>query len=173
MWHSLQQHLSIERLIWLFPVAFILHDLEEVFTMVSWMEQHQELMAHLPISPLVTTTAQVAGAVAFEWLLTIVAAYSGVKAMRRGRTHWFFMGLTAALFLNVFTHLGQVILAGGYIPGIWTAVIVILPYMLYLHRRLHTAGLLDRTGMVRALASGVPIGIATVLMAHQAGRLLF
>lgn len=173
MGHSLRHYLSIERLIWLFPVAFILHDLEEVLTMVRWMEQHPEFMARLPISPLVTTTAQVAGAVAFEWVLTFVAAYGGVKALRHGRMHWFFMGLTAALFLNVFTHLAQGVLAGGYIPGIWTAVIVVLPYMLYLFGRLQSAGLTDRSGLARALAAGVPTGLAVVLAAHQVGRLLF
>lgn len=173
MRHTLQRYLSIRQLIWLFPVVFILHDLEEVFTMVPWMRLHPELMARLPFAPLVTTTAQVAGAVAFEWLLTFVAAYCGVRALRHGRTHWFFTGLTAALFLNIFTHLGQGILAGGYIPGIWTAPTLLLPYMLYLYGRLYIAGLIDRGGLVLAAATGVPVGLAVVLTAHQVGRLLF
>lgn len=167
------QRISIKRLIWLFPVVFILHDMEEVFTMVPWMEQHSEFMERLPFAPVITTTAQVAGAVAFEWLLTFVAAYCGVRALRRGTTHWFFMGLTAALLLNVFTHLGQGILAGGYIPGLWTAPAILLPYMLWLYGRLRLAGLIDRGGLVRALLAGVPVGLAVVLAAHQVGRLLF
>lgn len=170
---ALQQHRSVKRLIGLFPVVFILHDLEEVFTMVPWMEKHPELMARLPFTPVITSTAEVAGAVLFEWLLTFVAAYWGIVEVRRGRMHWFFMGPAAALFLNVFTHLGQGILAGGYVPGIWTAPTLLLPYMLYLFRRLHTDGLIDRAGLIRALATGIPVGAAVVLVAHQVGHLLF
>ncbi|MDF2628920.1 MAG: hypothetical protein K0R39_2751 [Symbiobacteriaceae bacterium] len=173
MRYALQQRLTVDRLIWLFPVVFILHDLEEVFTMVPWMEQHPELMARLPFAPAVTTTAQVAGAVAFEWVLTFVAAYCGVRELRRARTHWFFMGLTAALFLNVFTHVGQGVLARGYIPGLWTAPTLLLPYMLYLYGRLRTAGLTDLGGLLRALVMGAPVGLAVVLVAHQVGGLLF
>lgn len=170
---SALQRLAVRHLIWLFPLVFILHDMEEVFTMVPWMEQHPELMARLPLTPAVTTTAQVAGAVAFEWLLTFVAAYCGIRELRRGTTHWFFMGLAAALFVNVFTHLGQGVLAGGYVPGLWTAPTLLLPYMLYLYTRLHRAGLIDRGGLLRALATAVPVGLAVVLVAHQVGRLLF
>lgn len=173
MWRIRPERLSIEELIWLFPVVFILHDLEEVFTMIPWMEQHPELMARLPFAPAVTTTAQVAGAVAFEFVLTLIAAYCGAQAYRRGRTHWFFMGLASALFLNVFTHLGQALLAGGYVPGVWTAPTLLLPYLLYLQRRLRAAELADRSELLQALVTGVPIGLAVVLAAHQIGRLFF
>lgn len=173
MRYTLQQRLTVRQLIWLFPVFFILHDMEEVFTMVPWMEQHPALMARLPFAPAVTTTAQVAGAVAFEWLLTFAAAWCATRELRHGRTHWFFMGLTAALFLNVFTHLGQFILAGGYVPGVWTAPTLLLPYLLHLYGRLRTAGLIDGGGLVRALLTGVPVGLSVVLTAHQVGRLFF
>jgi len=163
---------SLQRLIWLFPLAFIIHDLEEVITMIPWMQQHADLVALMPIQPAVSTTAEVAVAVGYEWILTFVAAYFGARELKRGRLHWFFAGLTAALFLNVFTHLGQAVFVGGYIPGVVTVPIVLLPYMLLLGRRLFAEGFLDRRGLVRALVTGVPVGLAVVLTAHQIGRIL-
>ncbi len=170
---ALQTRANLIRLIGLFPLIFIIHDLEEVFTMAPWMRQHPDLMARLPLTPAVTSTAQVAGAVAFEWVLTFAASCLGARELRRGRSHWFFISLTAALLLNVVTHVGQALLVGGYTPGILTAPTVVLPYMAVLYWRLYQAQIIDLRGFLRALAAGVPVGLAVVLCAHQIGSLLF
>ncbi len=141
--------------------------------MAGWMQENADLMARLPFTPLVSSTAEVATAVAFELVLTVVASYYGARTVRAGRTHWFFMGLAGALFLNVFTHLAQWLYVGAYVPGIWAAPSILLPYMIWLAHRLRRAGLVDSRQALRSLGIAAPVGVVTVFTAQFLGQFLF
>lgn len=170
----LDERIPLKRLLWLLPLAFILHDLEEVFTMAPWLAANRGLLPSLVAGRMPALTSfQVAGAVAFEFLLCVLAAYTGVRALREGRAGRLYVIITAVLFGNVFTHLGQAVIFGGYTPGVWTAPTIALPYTAYALYRLFRAGLLNWRLLGRQTLIGAAIAVPGVLTALQIGRWLF
>lgn len=170
----LDQRLSLKTVLWLLPLAFILHDLEEVFTMAPWIATHGDALPSLFAGRMhALTSTQVAGAVGVEFLLTVLASFLGVRALQQGRPGRLYVTVVAVLFGNVFTHLGQALFFGGYTPGVWTAPTIALPYTTYALYRLFRADLLTWRVLGREALIGAAIAVPGVLTALQIGRWLF
>jgi hypothetical protein len=121
-------------LIWLGPFAFLLHDLEEIATVESWLRQHG---AELPrfVQPFAgVTTDQFAAVVAVLFIGYILAAWHGVHALRHARLPLPFLFVTGVFVANGLTHLAQALYFRGYVPGVITALLVNLPYGIALMR---------------------------------------
>lgn len=178
----LEERISLRTVIWLFPLAFILHDAEEIFTIPSWMEQNRAALLAIAgegsfvstaVNSVSLTTAQMTGAVLFELLLCMLASWAGVRALRAGKLSLFFTVPLTVLFANVFTHAGQTVIFGAYTPGVITAVIFALPYCLYAYHRLFRAELMTWRLAGASLALGAAVALPVVLTAHSVGRFLF
>ena len=127
--------LSVLYLVLSLPVAFILHDAEEVAVQHRWMLAHRESLASRfpklrpmiePLSLLGTTAFAIA---ATEELVLLVVATCYVLVDGIFSTQ-IWSALFLAFSLHLFIHFGQAILFRGYVPGIVTSLLL-LPYSAY------------------------------------------
>ncbi|CAM4295736.1 MAG: HXXEE domain-containing protein [Paenibacillus macerans] len=165
--------ISLQTLVWLFIVAFVIHDLEEIIWVEPWMKKNARRVA--PALPLRMrpafekmsrlTSSQFAVAVLMEFIIFIPFTYI---AAEKGR-FFMFLAFNTLFFLHVFTHLGQSLYLRKYTPGVVTAVLVVLPYTVYLFSRL----LGEKWVTWGEILFSVPVGFILapcVLLGHELGR---
>ena len=172
---------SLRAAVWLLPLAFVIHDGEEVLTMPGWIAAHRPLLERIAhtgaaarrvVDNLPTTTAQVAVAVAVELAVLLLATVLVAREPRPGFAVHFYAAALGVFTAHSLTHVGQTLLLGAYTPGVVTAALVVPPAGVYLYRRLFEAGLLSRQGAVLAALAGAA-GIGPLLLtAHRLGRML-
>jgi len=122
--------LSFDRLLWLVPIFFMLHNIEEAPFMESWSKR-----LPLKIHPTVSTR-QFVIAVTFLTLAVFLVTYFGVKYLANPTGYLIVLGIQIILFFNAFIpHIASTILFRLYSPGVITAVLITLPFSLYLFRR--------------------------------------
>lgn len=173
MLQALDRNIGTDSLMWLFLAFFILHDFEEILAIEPWMKRHaQEIAGRVP-KPLRPVFARMSGlksyqfavAVLFEFLVFIPVTYAAVE---KG---WMaaFLGINILLFLHVFTHLGQSLLLRRYTIGVITAVLLALPYSLYLFYRLTSEHLVTWHQLYASLPYAL-IPLPLVLLGQLAGK---
>jgi hypothetical protein len=159
----LDTHISLVTLLWLFPITFIIHDFEEIIFVESWFKKnYTKLQPKVPhhmkemfekLSK--TTAARFSIPVFIQFIFYIVATYLAVEKDFLGP----FIGFNVLLFLHVFMHIGQSLFFGTYALGVGTAVLVTLPYSIYLFYRL-----LEEHFQFSDLIINLPYGIITVFI---------
>jgi hypothetical protein len=163
---------EIRALIWLGPVAFLVHDLEEVLTMERWTREHISSLPSVVQPFLPVTTAQVAVAVALLLTLFVCAAYAASRTGRRGGALTFFVFLVVTLGLNGLGHIVQAVVFQGYVPGLVTAVLVSLPYAAFLIWRMHRRGLFTARKLAILAAAGAVAHVPAVALVLSVGKML-
>lgn len=166
--------------IWLFPLAFVVHDGEEVMTMAQSILEHRAHLDRLAelgpvpaavIANLPTSNAQVAVAVAFELILVLMSTAAVAWTWRRGPALYVFSSLLGAFALHSLGHYAQAIYVRAYTTGLITALIIpAATYPIYQHL-LQTRLLTPRTAAATA-ALGIVL-LPIVIIAHSVGRLAF
>lgn len=173
MLEALNGSVSIQGLIWLFPVIFMLHDFEEIIFVEGWFRKNYPILTErIPASfrPLLAkfssmTGTQFAVAVLTEFIVFIPVTFAAAE-------HGFlymFLAFNSILFLHVFTHAGQALFLRMYTPGVVTAVLITLPYAAYLFYRLLREGLISWNLLLSSIPAGL-IVIPIVLLGHELGR---
>jgi hypothetical protein len=152
------------------PAVFVVHDGEELLTIVPWLRAHRAALPAI-IQPLAdVTTSQLASAMLVLFTGLVVAAAHGARRARRGARSMLFLLLAGALVGNGLTHLGQALLFRGYTPGLITALLVVLPYGYGLGRELRSHRMLSTRGWAGFVALGIalqiPIIVGTLLLAR-------
>jgi hypothetical protein len=168
---------SVRGVIGLFPIAWALHDLEELLTMGPWSRQAPErIRDRFPWIPRAvaeasrTTTREAATAIGMVGTVVIGAS---VQALRSGSPEsGLFLPALSAYTAHGFTHLGMSAAFRRYTPGVITGAVVVLPYSFWAWTRLHQAGLADRRRAVRATALGAALAVPVTIGAHGLARLL-
>jgi uncharacterized protein with HXXEE motif len=172
---------SLRSAVWLLPLAFVIHDGEEVLTMPRWIAGHRALLetiahtrplARRIVANLPTTTAQVALAVAVELAVFLAATGLVARDPRPGFALFFYAAVLGAFTAHALTHLGQTLLLRAYTPGVVTAVLVVPPAGACIYKRLFEAGLLSRRSALVSAAAGVVGMVPVLLTAHFVGRVL-
>jgi hypothetical protein len=138
MLNRLNEVITMKLLIWLFPLVFIIHDGEELILLESWMRAHQELLAQRFgefTRSLMWTTPRFAVAMSILLAIILWSCRKAARGLTDGRGTGPYLTFVAILFINVFTHAGQTIILGTYSPGVGTAILVGLPYALYVFYR--------------------------------------
>lgn len=122
--------ISFEHLLWLVPVFFALHNLEEAPFMEGWSKR-------LPLKlPIHYTTRQFVIAVTILTLGGFLVTYWGVEILHNTTGYWIVMGIQAILFFNAFIpHIGSTIRFRLYSPGVITATLITIPFSIYLFQR--------------------------------------
>ena len=127
---SFLDSLSFERLLWLVPIFFTLHNLEEAPFMESWSKR-----LPLKIHPTVSTR-QFAIAVTFLTLAGFLVTYFGVEYLANQTGYLMVLGIQAILLFNAFIpHIATTIRFRMYSPGVITAILITIPFSYYLFRR--------------------------------------
>lgn len=170
----LDSAISIQSLIWLFLVAFMLHDFEEIIRMEAWYEKHfEEIQKRVPKpfqkiiqSAAQITTAQFSIAVCIEFIVFVPITFLAAEK----NIYLLFLGFNMVLLLHVFMHLGQALFLRMAVPGVITAVSITLPYSVYLFYRLLAENLVEWTDIFISLPFGLLL-VPIVILGHKAGEL--
>jgi hypothetical protein len=151
------------------PVAFLVHDGEEIATIQPWLDEHRVLLPTVvqPLSHFRTTFFAIGVAVLFAGFL--VAAAHGDRLARAGRPSLILLVVTGAFVANGVTHLAQAAYVRGYVPGLVTALLVSLPYGVGFARAYLSAGLASPRALTAAYAAGLvlqlPLALAALALA--------
>ncbi|MBV6449509.1 MAG: hypothetical protein MHPDNHAH_00219 [Anaerolineales bacterium] len=122
--------LSFDQLLWLVPIFFTLHNLEEAPFMEAWTKR-----LPLKIFPVVSTR-QFVIAVTFLTLGAFLVTFWSVNFLQGPSGYLIVLGIQAALFFNAFIpHLAATIRFHMYSPGAVTATLITIPFSLYLFQR--------------------------------------
>ena len=115
---------------WLVPVFFMLHNMEEAPFMERWSKR-----LPLKIHPAVTTR-QFMAAVTFLTIGSFLLTYASLEWLAPPTGYLLILGMQAILFVNVFIpHLVTTICFRLYSPGVVTAVLITIPFSIYLFQR--------------------------------------
>ncbi|MGG6311338.1 HXXEE domain-containing protein [Paenibacillus macerans] len=167
------ENLSIQSLVWLFIVAFVIHDMEEIIWVGPWAKQNRhKVAASVPAGlkrsltkMLDITSSQFAVAVLLEFVVFIPFT---LMAAEQGK-FFVFLSFNTLFFLHVFTHVGQSLYLKMYTPGVVTAVLVVLPYTLLLYVRLLSEGLITWGEILLSVPVGLLV-VPLVLIGHELGK---
>jgi hypothetical protein len=111
-------------ILWLFPIATLLHNLEEAIWLPAWSQHGSHL--HPPVEPFQFRFAVMTLSL-LAFVLTYLASRGGQRSLE------LYAAYSAAMLANiVFPHILQSVLERAYTPGIATALAVNLPVNGYL-----------------------------------------
>lgn len=124
--------LSVLYLVIPFPLAFILHDAEELFVQHRWMLAHRDVLCErFPamrkmVESLCTLNTRAFAFAALEELVLLLVAtcyllIGGAVSMQ------IWSALFMAFSVHLLVHIGQAIAVRGYVPGLITSFLL-LPY---------------------------------------------
>ena len=160
--------LSILYLVLPFPLAFLLHDMEEMIVQHKWMTTHatslfhrfprlRSLLQHL----LLMDTKSFAIAVAEEFI--VIMGITAYVCMQGPYALFLWTALFMAFSLHLLIHFFQSLLVRGYVPGLITAL-MLLPYC-YLGLQ-SIWSVMSGVEMVLLGIAGVTFMVANLLFAH-------
>ena len=151
----------------------MIHDFEEIIWIEPWFKKNYTKVSHtiprtaqaLLKSMASVTSSRFAVAVAIEFVLLIPITFLAAEY------HQFFIftGVNSILFLHVFTHIGQSLYVKIITPGVITAILIALPYSVYLFYRLLNENLIDWNLIFQSIPIGL-IVIPVVLVGHFIGK---
>lgn len=122
--------LTFDRLLWLVPVFFALHNLEEAPFMEGWSKR-----LPLKIHPNVTTR-QFVIAVTVLTVAGFLLTYISLGYLQPAIGYLLVLEIQMILLFNAFIpHIGSTIRFRMYSPGVVTAIVITLPFSFYLFRR--------------------------------------
>lgn len=166
--------MSLESPKWILalPVVFCIHDLEELV----FLDKIPLLSSTLPanIRDLIQVSrSQFAAAISLLFIAILIITilwYRKPSSPTRVAVMGF---VVAGLFFNGLTHIGQALLFRGYVPGLVSAVVLLLPYtFVILSSQFRTFFPSNKTAvlvLLGAIASSPVIVISSLLF----GKLLF
>jgi hypothetical protein len=127
---NLLDNIPFRVLLWLVPVFFMLHNLEEAPSMESWNKR-----LPVKIHPTVSTR-QFVVAVTFLTLVGFLLTYASLAWLPTSIGYLIILSMQAVLLVNAFVpHLVTTIRFRLYSPGVVTAMLITLPFSIYLFQR--------------------------------------
>ena len=161
---------------WGLLAAWAVHDLEELCTLApSSRRIVVRLRSRYPRIPggiwerLELSPAHAAVAIGLVGGVMAAAAAAGARS---GGRSGFYQAVLAGFGWHAVGHVGQAAVAGGYVPGVVTAPVVVAPFSVWAWRRLRAAGIPAELGPSSARAMVlVPVTLgAAHFAAHQLTR---
>lgn len=138
MLETFHQFFDLNTFIWLLPLIFIFHDLEEIITIESSMTANKGNYPNTNFvkrtlrmrEKLGSTAAQLA--VSATWILLFISFIALVTAhfSANGGGFLLFTAILNLFILQAFMHIVQTIKFRSYTPGILTSLFLLIPYCL-------------------------------------------
>ncbi|VUW91951.1 Uncharacterised protein [Streptococcus constellatus] len=112
--------------IWLFPLLFIFHDLEEITSFMPWIERNEKLLAKKAAFILNThkglSTEGFTLAVAEEFIVVVLVSFFALICHTR-LLYLIWLGGFVAFALHLVVHILQAIWFRRYIPALATSIL--------------------------------------------------
>lgn len=135
---NLLDGLSFIQLLWGVPVLLAIHNLEEAPFMEKWSKE-----LPLPIHPIVSTRQFVA-AVTLLTIAGFAATYFGITTANKSIGTSIILGVQMIMLVNAIApHLVTTLRFRKYSPGIVTALLLNIPFSIYLFQRAMWEGYLS------------------------------
>ena len=116
----------MERYVWLFPILFIFHDMEEIIGLGIWLKKNQVILTEK--YPMIGkmyqnySTEGMAVAVLEEFLVAVLFCLLGIVS--QNRACWLlWLGVFAAYAFHLLIHIAQTVILRTYIPALLTSLI--------------------------------------------------
>jgi hypothetical protein len=173
--------LTTRTLIWLFPVAFMLHDFEEIILGEPWLKKNaDDVLARLPRrvpgflrKQIRDVSAKSAGEFAFSvGLIFALVSLSAYLALEVGQ-YTFFLLASGGFFLHGFMHVGQAVLLRRYVPAVITSLVIAIPYGLLLFPRLIQQGVVTLPSLLVYFVLAIVLIGPFIFVIHFVGAFLY
>ncbi|OIK15945.1 hypothetical protein BIV60_07040 [Bacillus sp. MUM 116] len=179
MQEILYQPFKIATIIWLFPIIFMFHGLEEIITNEGFMTKYKNKVPKTFLVNITLTMKKKLGAksvqlsISIAWILIFISVITIMTAclLPIAANFLLFIAIFNVFFLQAFSHIGQTVIFQGYTPGVITALFIVIPYSLLTYYRLFELGFIDG----HLLFKSIPLTILMVpilLMGNILGRKL-
>ena len=143
--------LPFRRVIWLGPLAAVVHNAEEYPGIVAYGQRHLSELVGVAFP----NERQLLPAIVLADVLPFVAA-AVAAGSPRGSLRWLpFFAIQAGIFANALVHLLQTLWFTDYSPGTATGLLLSIPVNAYLFRR----ALFEHVVSARQLASAAVVGV--------------
>ncbi|MBQ3806192.1 MAG: HXXEE domain-containing protein [Prevotella sp.] len=157
----------MDKYIWMLPVLFMFHDMEEIIGMEKWVSsRYEDIAARYPIARRMlapmrnVSTARFAAAVYEEFvLLTVVCLLADVTVNSFVDGLW--LGVFVGFAIHLVVHLVQATVIRSYIPALITSIIT-LPPSIYLIKQ-SCQSMQMNTCVIVGMAVGI-VGVAANLI---------
>ncbi|MFE0503181.1 HXXEE domain-containing protein [Peribacillus butanolivorans] len=151
MLETIREFFDLNTVIWLFPIIFIFHDLEEIITIESSTKANKNSFQKSPFVQLILNMRENLGSTAAQlsvsatWILLIISFTTVVTAhfTLNGGGFLLYTAILNLFILQAIMHIVQSIFFKGYTPGIITALFLLIPYCLIAYDRLFQCGKID------------------------------
>ncbi len=147
------------------PFLFALHNAEEALSMVGFSARHMAGFHSV-------TQVQFLSALVLITAAAFVLCFLAVNRLGRGVWAYVPLWIQSILFFNAFSHIAITIHTGEAAPGIFTAVLVNIPFTLVLFRRAFREGLVTARGAAYAAVAGLVLYVPVVLLSLGLGSLV-
>lgn len=171
--------ISLTTVVWLFPVAFMCHDLEEIVFVERFLRRNGDRIRRRVPAPLVGAferrahmrTDEFAVAVGAMLVLVSLVSVVGARAVGRGLAAPVFVAAVFVFLLHALVHTAQSVVLRAYTPGVVTSWLVVIPYSAYALWRFDQASLY-RPSMLWLALPLAAIAVATVALGQRAGMVV-
>lgn len=158
--------INIEIIIWLFPIMFMFHALEEIITIESFITKYRKQIPDSFFAKLILTIKKRLGeksaklAISMAWILLLISFITVMNAslLPIGPNFLVFLAIFNLFFLQAFSHVGQTIIFRDYTPGVITALFIVIPYSFLTYYRLFELGFIDK----QLLFKSIPLSVLMI-----------
>ncbi|WP_042149641.1 HXXEE domain-containing protein [Paucisalibacillus sp. EB02] len=155
-----------------FLIIFMLHNLEEIFTIEKWHKETYPRISNRIPSFIQKEIKQFNDITSVQFSLVVFVLSIVVSALiliALITQHYFlFLGVAIPFALNIFTHPLQSLYLRCYTPGVWTTLLLIIPYNILLFYHFYKAGLLNLEMIISSLVVMVFL-VPVFLLSHKIG----
>ena len=160
----------MEKLIWIFPILFIFHDMEEVIWLPGFIKKNREdIIKRYPIAEKLLSvykkgmTTEAFALAVYEELIVLMAICALVELTKAelamGLWYGALIGFTAHLVIHIF----QSIAVKRYNPSLITSILTLLPSIMLL---IHTKWDMSLSAIIGTIA-GIAGVVANLKLAHM------
>jgi hypothetical protein len=166
---------SLKKILWFIPALLALHNLEEALTMPQWIQANLwKVRETIPLFNLLHfSTPQLYLSLVLVTIVPFILAFFCLKGELSGRKLNIMLALQAIIFWNALVpHISGIIILQMYNPGTVTAVLVNLPFSLYLFRYLRKNQILTLKHLRMVFALGLIVYLPAVYLNHLIATLI-
>ena len=160
----------MENLLWLFPVIFMLHEMEEIIGFGPWMDKNQAILDKYPRIAAAYKHFSPSGfavAVLEEYLVVIII--TGASLYFANYLVW--LGAFIAFCLHLIIHLIQSILIRKYIPALASSLVLLPPSILIIKQAIAMTSY-SLTSLLISTFLCVILMVVNLAFAHKLMRLV-
>lgn len=161
------EEMSFHQIIWLVPILFSIHNLEELPSMEKWIKQ-----TRLPIHKNITTF-QYGVAVTFLSLLAFFTTWLANNGLKFDVGVYLVLEVQAIILINsIIPHIGMTIRDRKYNPGVATAILINLPFSIYLLSRAIKENYIDIRELIIMISLAPTLMVLLIIFSLKLGQIV-